>query len=293
MKFNIVLSRPLNSQCEGNIFATPTPFRKLSFWTFRGHDSWVKFARHSKDSLNLECLALAREPHAHLLLQNRMFSFGVMLVGAPAPLATVTFPMCQIQVRKSHSLTSICNTTNAILTISFSAIRVYILPFRNRCLPVAWSYGPFSSIWHGIVIIFDHARCCGISFFRFALANLPSPSTSHSHRRGVAQSENRIPTLGGVHFFVSTPPSVGMRFSCFPTLTAGIYNFEDVCASPGHSPATPPTSHREVQTAICWSTFCGIGPSPNKSGASGQPSFAYQTACCYFGTGPGPPTSVV
>ena len=86
-------------------FCDVDPFDNHHCWTFRGHDCWVAFARHSKDSLNLKCLALAREPHAHVFLkENSILSFGAMSVGAPAPFATVTFPMRQIQVRRSHSL---------------------------------------------------------------------------------------------------------------------------------------------------------------------------------------------
>lgn len=141
-------------QMRRRLFCNADPLEHHHFLTFRGHYFCVGFAFHSKESLDLECLAFPCEPHPHLCLNVCMLSFGAMVVGAPAPFATVAFPMCQVEVRRSHSLIWICYSTVAVLTVSFSTVRVYIFPFRGRCLSVGWSYGPFASIRHCISIIF-------------------------------------------------------------------------------------------------------------------------------------------
>ena len=111
VKFKTFLSKTFEFPMRGPHFCNAGPLDNHHCWAFRGHACWVEFARHSKESLSIELYPLACEPHPHLFLQNRTFSFGVVAVGAPGPLATVTFPMCQIQVRRLRALTRACYRT--------------------------------------------------------------------------------------------------------------------------------------------------------------------------------------
>ena len=206
MRFHQNIKFPMRGQHRCNV----DPLEIHHFWTFRGHDLWVEFARHSKESLVLECSPLARDLHAHLLLQHRMCSFGAMFVGAPAPFATVTFPMCQIQVRRSHSLTRICyNNKCGFNSLNFNGLRLHFVLFG---IVAYWSVGRMARVLQ-----------IGKGFQLFAITSVAAKSFcvclyfrfSNFRWQICRHRQNRIPIAevsGNVG--IAFPRSVAFTFVC-------------------------------------------------------------------------------
>lgn len=119
MEVNMCLSKPLNFPMRKHHLCNAVFFENHYVSILCGHVCWSDL--HAIRTIF--CILNVWRPRAnptHIQFYKVAFcSFGVMVVGAPTPFATVTFPTWQINVRKSHSLICSCCKTFAVWAILF------------------------------------------------------------------------------------------------------------------------------------------------------------------------------